>query len=188
MFEKAAFIITQNLYDKQIISKEDMDLYKYGFNMGLTVVLNLISTILIGVIMGMVFESIAFLAFYIPLRSYAGGYHAKTPWRCYFVSLFIIAAVLAFCRFVPLNFVIYGSLLAAGSIVCIFLAPVQTDNKPLDDLERQRYRKISIVILLIEICIWAFLVFVLRQFEKIIPIVVFIEAVMLFCGKDKNKS
>ena len=37
-----------------------------------------------------VFESIAFLVFYIPLRSYAGGYHASTPWRCYFISIVFI--------------------------------------------------------------------------------------------------
>lgn len=55
--------------------------------MGITVLINLISTIVIGVIAGNVFESIAFLVFYIPLRSYAGGYHASTPRRCYFISI-----------------------------------------------------------------------------------------------------
>lgn len=58
---------------KGIISESDFDLFEYGFNMGITVLLNLISTIVIGVIAGEVFESIAFLVFYIPLRSYAGG-------------------------------------------------------------------------------------------------------------------
>ena len=55
--------------------------------MGITVLLNLISTIVIGVIVGKVFESIAFLVFYIPLRSYVGGYHASTPRSCYFISI-----------------------------------------------------------------------------------------------------
>lgn len=55
--------------------------------MGITVLLNLISTIVIGVIASNVFESIAFFVFYIPLRSYAGGYHASTPRRCYFISI-----------------------------------------------------------------------------------------------------
>lgn len=48
---------------KGIISESDFDLYEYGFNMGITVLLNLISTIVIGVIVGKVFESIAFLVF-----------------------------------------------------------------------------------------------------------------------------
>lgn len=87
MFKKTACKITQRLFEKGIISESDFDLYEYGFNMGITVLLNLISTIVIGVIAGNVFESIAFLVFYIPLRSYAGGYHASTPRRCYFISI-----------------------------------------------------------------------------------------------------
>ena len=87
MFKKTACKITQRLCEKGIISESDFDLYEYGFNMGITVLLNLISTIVIGVIVGKVFESIAFLVFYIPLRSYAGGYHASTPRRCYFIFI-----------------------------------------------------------------------------------------------------
>lgn len=88
MFKKTACKITQRLCEKGIISESDFDLYEYGFNMRITVLLNLISTIVIGVIAGKVFESIAFLVFYIPLRSYAGGYHASTPRRCYFIENF----------------------------------------------------------------------------------------------------
>ena len=87
MFKKTACKITQRLCEKGIISESDFDLYEYGFNMGITVLLNLISTIVIGVIVGKVFESIAFLVFYIPLRSYVGGYHASTPRRCYFYNV-----------------------------------------------------------------------------------------------------
>ena len=63
MFKKTACKITQRLCEKGIISESDFDLYEYGFNMGITVLLNLISTIVIGVIAGNVFESIAFLVF-----------------------------------------------------------------------------------------------------------------------------
>ena len=105
MFKKTACKITQRLCEKGIISESDFDLYEYGFNMGITVLLNLISTIVIGVIVGKVFESIAFLVFYIPLRSYAGGYHASTPWRCYFISIVIIMAMLLFIGYVDLSII-----------------------------------------------------------------------------------
>ena len=59
MFKKTACKITQRLCEKGIISESDFDLYEYGFNMGITVLLNLISTIVIGVIASNVFESIA---------------------------------------------------------------------------------------------------------------------------------
>ena len=69
MFKKTVCKIMQHLCEKGIISESDFDLYAYGFNMEITDLLNLISTIVIGVIVGKVFESIAFLVFYIPLRS-----------------------------------------------------------------------------------------------------------------------
>ena len=56
MFKKTACKITQRLCEKGIISESDLDLFEYGFNMGITVLLNLISTIVIGVIAGNVFE------------------------------------------------------------------------------------------------------------------------------------
>ena len=92
--------------------------------MRITVLLNLISTIVIGVIVGKVFESIAFLVFYIPLRSYAGGYHASTPWRCYFISIVIIMEMLLFIGYVDLS-IIYIILLLVGMVVCFAFAPVE---------------------------------------------------------------
>lgn len=187
MFERAAHSITQKLYNNQIVQKDDLDLYEYGFNMAFTILLNLISTVLVGVIMGRIFESIAFLAFYIPLRSYAGGYHAKTSWRCYFVSIFIIFSVLLLIKLLPFNIIIYGGLLLIGSPVCFILSPVQDENKPLDADERARYHKIAVVILSAEIFVWLILLLVPCFLGQIIPVVVFIEAVMLVAGKIKNR-
>lgn len=82
MFEALAEKIVRRLRDRQIISKENEELYKYGFNIGLTILINLLSSVLVGVFFGMIFESMIFLMGYIPLRSYAGGYHARTPLRC----------------------------------------------------------------------------------------------------------
>lgn len=125
---------------KGIISESDFDLYEYGFNMGITVLLNLISTIVIGVIVGKVFESIAFLVFYIPLRSYAGGYHASTPRRCYFISIVIIMEMLLFIGYVDLS-IIYIILLLVGMVVCFAFAPVEDKNKPLDRDEISVFKK-----------------------------------------------
>ena len=93
MFEKTADKLTRGLCGRGVIAESEAALYRYGFDMALTMLLNIISTAAVGLIFGMVFESIAFLVCYIPLRSYAGGYHSETPLRCYFLSLAMIAAV-----------------------------------------------------------------------------------------------
>ena len=142
--------------------------------MGITVLLNLISTIVIGVIAGKVFESIAFLVFYIPLRSYAGGYHASTPRRCYFIFIVIIMAMLLFII-----------LLLVGMVVCFAFAPVEDKNKPLDRDEISVFKKRAYLILSIEFFIWLAVSVIFQPVEKTIPIVMFTESLMLVIGKLK---
>lgn len=184
MFKKTACKITQRLCEKGIISESDFDLYEYGFNMGITVLLNLISTIVIGVIVGKVFESIAFLVFYIPLRSYVGGYHASTPRRCYFISIVIIMAMLLFIGYVDLS-IIYIILLLVGMVVCFAFAPVEDKNKSLDRDEISVFKKRAYLILSIEFFIWLAVSVIFQPIEKTIPIVMFTESLMLVIGKLK---
>ncbi len=187
MFESTAEKITHRLCENRIIPKQDRELYTYGFNLGLTVVLNLLSTVLVGVIFGMVFESIAFLLAYIPLRSYAGGYHANTPLRCYFISLIIIALLLSVIKFEVFSVIGYGILLLAGALICILLAPVADKNKPLDETEQKVYRHRTYIILLVEICVAIITVFVYSKLFVVISMTVLTEGIMLVAGKLKNR-
>ena len=187
MFEALAEKIVCRLSDRQIISKEDKELYKYGFNIGLTVLINLLSSVIVGAFFGMIFESIIFLIGYIPLRSYGGGYHARTSLRCYFISIFIMILILAFFSYVSLV-PLYIILLFIGVTVCIILSPVEDENKPLDDDEIRIYRKKSYIVLSIEVCVWILLSFVQQRVEKIIPLIIFTEAIMLVLGKIKNST
>lgn len=74
-------------------------------------------------------------------------------------------------------------MLVIGSAVCIALAPVEGENKPLDESEYRTYRKRSLVILCVEIIIWKMLTDVGETCSEIIPIVIFTEAVMLVLGE-----
>lgn len=187
MFEALAEKIVRRLRDRQIISKENEELYKYGFNIGLTILINLLSSVLVGVFFGMIFESMIFLMGYIPLRSYAGGYHARTPLRCYFISIFIMILILAFFSYVSLVS-LYKMLLFIGVTVCIILSPVEDENKPLDDDEVRIYRKRSYIVLANEVCVWILLSFVQQRVGRIIPLIIFTESAMLIIGKIKNLS
>lgn len=169
-----------------VIKEEDAEIYIYGINQILVSVLNVSSALIIGLILGMLLECLVFMVAYIPLRSFAGGYHAKTPERCYFASLLLIVSALLFCKYVPFNLFFYGSVLIISSIACAVLCPVQDNNKPLDSDERQRYRKISIVILLVEICSLIVIILTVHKHGQIISISIFTEAVMVIIGKVKN--
>lgn len=163
MFYQVSEHIAQKLVAKKTITTESKSVYQYGIQQGFTIVLNLLTTLIIGLIFNMVIESFLFLAIYIPLRSYAGGIHAKTALRCYLYSSLMTIAVLLVVKFLPLeNFIC--NLISLISGVFIFLsAPVDTENKKLDTIERKVYKKRACIILILEIVLQILLSFILQN-------------------------
>ena len=95
MFAKLSDTIARSFVARGTISEERFSICRYGIKQLFSVCLNLLTTLCIGMVFGLVWESVLFTAAYIPLRSFAGGFHAKTPVRCYWYSAAMIAIVLA---------------------------------------------------------------------------------------------
>lgn len=153
IFARLSHKIGDNLVRSNVIKEEDAEIYIYGINQIFVSVLNVSSALIIGLIFDMFLESIIFIAAYIPLRSFAGGYHAKTPVRCYILSLIMITVVLAGMKYLPVaEIVCYAVLLATVSIV-ILLSPVEDKNKPLDKIEQKMYKRRAMLITTIELVI-----------------------------------
>ena len=188
MFQTTAQKITDRLCSQDIIEDADKELYEYGFNMLLTVSLNIISTIIIGLLFGMVFESIAFLVAYIPLRSYAGGYHARTPLRCYIISLLLIVLILLTLKLIGESVLALFVLSSIGTIICVTMSPVEDVNKPLDEAEIKVYRKKAMIILAAEIIILIISIFALMKLAAVISTSLALEGAMLVLGKINAKS
>ncbi|MDF2474337.1 MAG: putative processing-secretion protein [Anaerocolumna sp.] len=145
--------ITYSLANGGVITSQDKDLYTYGLKQGLLMIINLYTALIIALIFGMVWQSLIFLLAYIPLRSYAGGYHAKTQLRCYLLSIVIILATLLGIKLIPwTSFICLMATLTPGGII-FFLAPVESGNIPLDHIEIKVYKRRTRTILLFEACI-----------------------------------
>lgn len=188
MFANISEYLTQQLENENVISSDKRELYRYGFQNGMILTLNFVTSILIGVIFGKVVDSIFLLAAYMPLRSYAGGHHSSSSEKCYIVSSFIMIIWMCLLKFQILPTSCCVIMLIVGLSVCFILAPVEDKNKPLDADEIRIYRKRSLAILLIEICVWLVFVLFIHRFEQVIPIVIFTEAIMLIAGKIKNNK
>lgn len=121
------------------IEEEDKEIYEYGLTQGIIMIFNVVVTLIIGALLHMVIETILFMAVYMPLRSYAGGVHAKTQLRCLVYSFSMVAIILEVIKYFPNNlFMIAGMLVFSAVTVCL-LAPVESENKPLDEDEVKRY-------------------------------------------------
>ncbi len=124
-----------------VISLEEKELFVFGLQQGLLIILNVISSIIIGYIFGMVWQSIVFMVMYIPLRSYVGGYHARTQLRCYVFSLVLISVVLLGVKNITWTSSICVLVSIIIGIIIFIFAPRADENKPLDEIETIVFKK-----------------------------------------------
>lgn len=140
-----------------VIKEEDAEIYIYGINQILVSVLNVSSALIIGWIFGAVLEIAVFMAAYIPLRTFAGGYHSKTPLRCYMFSIIILIFVSVcmkyFCTVNLLHYIVSAS----ATLILLIRSPIEDINKPLGIAERKIYKKRALFIMIVEIVIGLFL-------------------------------
>lgn len=150
MFSKVSEIITQILEENNTIQSENRKIYCYGFEQGFTILLNIVTITIIGLVLQSLPHALLFIILYFPLSSYAGGFHAKTAIRCHLYSMLIIVLILLTIKFVSIRNSIYILLTFTSSVIILFLSPVQDHNKPLDQTEYKVYKYRTLVVWAIE--------------------------------------
>ena len=180
--------LISSLIDNNIIKKEDAEIYSYGLKQMIFIALNLITTIFIGLIFNKMFEVILFMVTYIPIRVYAGGYHARTKLRCYIFSVLMLISVCYILKLYLLkSYLSIGILAIISSGIILYLAPVEDKNKILDEIEIEVYTKRTIrnlIIVLIVLCIT--LIFNKINLSACICISLLCNGVILILGKINN--
>lgn len=101
MFVKLSCKIADRLEHCGIISKSNRTLYEYGLRQMFATILNILTMLLIGFIMGLAVPAMVYTIAYIPLRVYAGGYHASTPQRCWAFSAIMLWIALCIVKYTP---------------------------------------------------------------------------------------
>lgn len=186
--KKIAEGITQKLIEHQIVSEEDRAIYEYGFWQGMVLIVNTLSIMAFGLLLGMLWQSLVFTVAYSILRIHAGGYHAKTQGGCYILSMLLITTALLAIKWVAWNALHCLIITFLSGVIIFVLAPVEDHNKPLDEIEQKEYRKRSILIYL---CLFsatlAFLLIQQIEISAVITVSISIASVMLVAGKVKNK-
>ena len=89
--------------EQKLVDNEDAELVKFGLKQGTFWVINILITLFIGGIFQEFLPSICFLVCFIILRSYVGGYHAKSAFRCFVTSLCITISVIATIHFLSFS-------------------------------------------------------------------------------------
>ena len=188
MFSSFCDKICDRFVSMNVIAEERKPLYVYGLNQAITMCLNIVTTLLLGRLFDMLWYCVAFLAAFIPIRSYAGGYHAKTPLRCYVFSVVQIIIVLSLLKYIDISFWIAVGIVILSGIFILFLSPMEDPNKPFSNGEFIAFRKRARIIWIFEL--FFYIVCALLQWHVICLSIMIAHAtlaVVLLLGFIKNK-
>ena len=100
MLEKLSERFTEKLVSLGIVQKEDAEIYSFGFFQLFMMLINVVTTIFLGVVFRQFWQCLLLNASYIPIRMCAGGHHASSPVKCYLSSTVMIAGLLVLVRWV----------------------------------------------------------------------------------------
>ena len=157
--EDAEILMLQTLSEKfakkliqaEIIPESDADIYVFGCYQFGMMLLNIVTTIGLGILFRLFLPCVLLNLSFIPIRISAGGHHADSPVKCYVLSTLLIAALLAILKWVSVSLLAAWILILAASVVLLWLAPVETENNPLDETEVRVYRRRTRIVLGIEL-------------------------------------
>ena len=183
MIEQVANALIAN----HTIKEEEKELYTYGLRQGIIMLTQTVSLLLIGILLGMWWQSILFMLAFAPLRLSAGGVHANKQWICFICTFlhFALAMVLiSFIQWSSMSLII-TSVISGAAIWLI--APVEDKNKPFDEVEKKVFAKRTRITLLIELTIITLLLaFRLDEIAKSISVALGTLAIMVVIGQVKN--
>lgn len=148
MIHKMASNLSCALANRGIFNSEDAEVYAYGFELMISTAINIVLVIIISFLFAAPLAWIFFLLAFIPLRTTAGGYHAKTHLKCCITfcvgyTIFMLIPIFLSGFMTPLTLVIIS---AASLITVLLLSPMPASSKPMSEEQRVLNRKRSIVI------------------------------------------
>lgn len=163
--------IAEKMINWQIVkgnlTETDRNKYVYAYEILFNQLVNLSIAVVLAFVSHELIAVLLFLVIYIPLRKYAGGFHAENNEKCMIYSSLVIVCVIV------LNKTLHDVTNAYESImmICFLLmlafiwhmAPIETKNKKLDELERRRCRRKVHIICVIHILLMIWNVLILMR-------------------------
>lgn len=150
------------LVDKQIllgnIKCDEASVYRYGYTLLLERAINIIIVACISMVTKNYISVLLFLFAFIPIRTFAGGWHSKKFFLCtIFSNITIILATIVYSERKRFQLTLLIALEALLFIILAFFSPVESPEKKLILKEQFMYKKNVIFILMVHYTIEIFL-------------------------------
>lgn len=182
--------IVNFITEQDVISDESdvQDFYRYGIEISISSLLNIVLVVIAGILIHHIIESIVFLSLFILIRSFTGGYHADTYFRCNLLmcTTLILTALANSIFSNKFSLLIIIVLICVTELIVSILGPIENKNKPIDDSKRIKLKIIGIVITLIINCTGLFLS---RSYlGTMIILTTFLIALLMIAAKIKERG
>ena len=134
------------LTEQEAIGKADevQDFYRYGIEITISSMLNIVLVLLMGALTG-------HLAVFIAVRVITGGYHADTYFRCNLLmcSTFIATAFLndKVCGYI--NIWVIAAFVVFEEIIAFVFCPVENKNKPIEKEKKPKFKAMGMIVFLL---------------------------------------
>lgn len=188
MIDKLSCNIVNHISKNISLSSEEKEEYSYAINILLSYALHLTTLLIIVALTKMYWQGFLYNFSYIFLRSYAGGFHAKSPKVCYFLSILICTISLLVIKYANFSFSFITALSLISYLIIMVLSPVEDKNKPLDEVEAKIFKfrariiaSIYLVIILLSLLVGY------KDFSFVLSLSLAVLSVMVILGLIKNK-
>lgn len=125
--------LTNQLLSLNLISKSEINLYRYGIDVLLSSILNIITILGCSLFFNTIWHGVIFLIFFVPLRITLGGYHASTRLNCFLVSVLLyglISYLQLLIYYFRLRCIFWISLLSFCTLYIFFCKPAANSHHP----------------------------------------------------------
>lgn len=190
MIEKIVESFLETQKKQGTISDETMPIYRYGYTLVIEACINSMLALLLGVVMNEIGIVLLFNLFFVPLRGFCGGWHAKKGSICTLVSLLVLTISVIVGKLELIQYVSYLwiAVMVCACMVIMYFSPLDSATKPLSSSEIRHYRVIIWMILLMEIVSFIGLFYLQKyKFAGIISSVIDIQACSLLASAIENK-
>ena len=188
MFKNIAEDIVFYLSRKKILNQDNREIYVYAFEVVLLNFTLLMILLTISLFRGQHLFFACYLCFFVPLRVFTGGYHAKKSEICFVMSVasYILAMILVNTNALLFNNAKMIFITAILMLLMFLYSPIENINHPLDKVRKKRNRIIARVIVLIDFAL--LIVFYINKMAITTYEIIFVllNGVTFFLGKIEN--
>lgn len=162
VLERISAYLSTLLLQEKIITADEKDTYKYGFEITIANMINGLIVLSVGLGLNMLAEAILFYLVFVSLRFFCGGYHADSYIKCFFFFGLTIIVCLSFsvrlAQYEELILIPFWITAVILGWHIIKMAPIEHKNRILIEDERRIFRRRSIQIyifwLVVGIILW----------------------------------